>query len=145
MKTYKGIFKPKNPLKYKGDVKNIVYRSSWELRLMRYFDEHKEVTQWASEEVAIPYISPLDGRIHRYFPDFIIVKINNNRKHVIMIEVKPATQTTEPKKQKKITKAYINEVRTWGINRAKWDAAERYCKERGWVFQIMTEKHIFGK
>ena len=112
---------------------------------MRYFDEHKEVTQWASEEVAIPYISPLDGRIHRYFPDFIIVKINNNRKHVIMIEVKPATQTTEPKKQKKITKAYINEVRTWGINRAKWDAAERYCKERGWVFQIMTEKHIFGK
>ena len=68
--SYKGRYIPKNPNKYKGDPTNIIYRSSWELKLMRYLDEHSDVVQWASEEFFIPYKSPIDGRYHRYFPDF---------------------------------------------------------------------------
>ena len=35
---YKGKFKPDNPSKYMGDVENIIYRSGWERRAMKYFD-----------------------------------------------------------------------------------------------------------
>ena len=141
-KYLQGFFKPLNPNKYKGNPTNIVYRSSWELRLMSHFDEHQNVVWWSSEEHVVQYRSPIDGKIHRYFPDFII---NTKNKETIMIEVKPLAQTIEPKKQKTPTKRYISEVYTWGVNSAKWSAAEEYCKTRGWKFQIMTEKDIYGK
>lgn len=145
-KTLKGFFKPINPQKYKGDPTNIVYRSSWELRLMSHFDLHRNVVWWQSEEKPIPYRSPIDGRVHRYFPDFLVSIINSNGKpETLMIEVKPRDQTREPAKQSKVTKRYLNEVFTWGTNQAKWAAAEEYCKERGWKFTIFTEKEIFGK
>ena len=38
MPTYKGKFTPDNPSKYMGDVENIIYRSGWERRAMKYFD-----------------------------------------------------------------------------------------------------------
>lgn len=145
MKTYQGYFKPKNPSKYKGDPTNIVYRSSWELKLMSYLDGHKDVVSWGSEEIVIPYRSPIDGRLHRYFVDFVVTKINSNGlRETSLIEVKPSSQTKPPTKQKKITKRYITEVTTWGINDAKWKAATEYCKERGWSFHIFTEKELFG-
>lgn len=145
-KYYQGMFKPKNPAKYRGDVSSITYRSSWELRLMSHFDLHPNVIWWSSEEKAIPYISPVDGRPHRYFPDFIICTQNAaSKQQTIMIEVKPLKQTMEPTKTDKINKKYINEVYTWGVNSSKWNAAKEYCKDRGWTFQIMTEKEIFGK
>lgn len=143
MKTYKGYFKPKNPTKYRGDARNIIYRSSWELRLMSYLDEHKDVLSWGSEEIIIPYRSPIDGRVHRYFVDFIVTKINSNGiKETSLIEVKPAIQTKPPAKQQKATKRYITEVTTWGVNEAKWKAAIEYCKDRGWTFHIFTEKEL---
>lgn len=143
---YQGMFKPKNPAKYKGDVTNITYRSSWELRVMSHFDLHPSVIWWSSEEKAIPYISPVDGKKHRYFPDFIIcVQDVTGKQQTVMIEVKPYKQTIEPAKKDKINKKYINEVFTWGVNSSKWTAAKEYCKDRGWAFQIMTEKEIFGK
>ena len=141
-----GYFKPRNPGKYKGDPTNIVYRSGWELRLMSYFDERQDVIWWKSEEVIIQYRSPIDGKIHRYFPDFLIN--TKNKQGVIettLSEVKPLAQTKEPKKQKSITKRYLNEVYTWGINSSKWAAAEEYCKDKGWKFIIMTDKDIYGK
>jgi hypothetical protein len=141
-KYLQGFFKPLNPHKYKGNPTNIVYRSSWELRLMSHFDAHQNIVWWSSEEHVVHYRSPIDGKIHRYFPDFII---NTKNKETIMIEVKPLAQTIEPKKQKNPTKRYINEVYTWGVNSAKWHAAEEYCKDRKWKFQIMTEKDIYGK
>jgi hypothetical protein len=141
-KYLQGFFKPLNPHKYKGNPTNIVYRSSWELRLMSHFDAHQDIVWWSSEEHVVQYRSPIDGKIHRYFPDFII---NTKNKETIMIEVKPLAQTIEPKKQKTPTKRYINEVYTWGVNSAKWSAAEEYCKDRKWKFQIMTEKDIYGK
>jgi hypothetical protein len=145
--AYQGRFKPKNPTKYMGDPTNIIYRSGWELKLMSYLDTHVNVLQWSSEEVVIPYKSPIDGRRHRYFPDFYLEQINTNGiKEKILIEVKPKYQTVPPvvqtTKTKKPTKRYINEVKTWGINQAKWIAAEEFCKDRGWKFQIMHEDHL---
>lgn len=110
---------------------------------MRYLDDHDDVISWGSEEIAIPYRSPVDGRIHRYFPDFVVKKKNRDgTSSTIMIEVKPRAQTMEPKVQKKATKKYINEVMTWGVNQAKWKAAENYCQDRMWKFQLMTEKEL---
>lgn len=149
MATYQGKFRPKNPSKYLGDSSNIIYRSGWELKLMLYLDAHPNVTQWGSEEVIIPYRSPIDGRIHRYFPDFFVEQINkNNKKEKILIEVKPKAQTKAPDVAKKLTpkgmisRRYLNEVATYGINQSKWKAAEEFCKDRGWKFQIMTEHEL---
>lgn len=141
--AFQGFFKPKNPQKYKGDPTNIVYRSSWEFRLMTYLDERKEVVSWGSETIIVPYRSPIDGKIHRYFPDFIVTKINTEgKKETVVIEVKPFYQTVPPKKTNKITKKYLTEVRTWGVNEAKWKAAKEYCEDRGWSFHIFTENEI---
>ena len=145
--AYQGRFKPKNPTKYMGDPTNIIYRSGWELKLMSYLDGNNNVIRWSSEEVVILYKSPIDGRRHRYFPDFYVEQINTNGiKEKILIEVKPKYQTVPPvvqtTKTKKPTKRYINEVKTWGINQAKWIAAEEFCKDRGWKFQIMHEDHL---
>ena len=141
--SYKGHFKPSNPGKYKGDPTNIIYRSSWELKLMRYLDKHPDVISWASEEFCIPYRSPTDNKIHRYYPDFLIKKRNTQGiTETILIEVKPAVQTKPPKVPKKATKRYITEVATYGVNMAKWKAAQGFCEERKWKFLIMTEKEL---
>lgn len=141
-----GFFRPQNPSKYKGDATQIVYRSGWELRLMSYFDMHEDVIWWSSEEKIIPYRSPVDNKIHRYFPDFLInIKNKEGKTETVMIEVKPKSQTKEPKRPSKVTKKYINEVFTYGVNQNKWKAAEEFCADRGWRFMIMTEEEIFGK
>lgn len=143
MRTYKGLFKPKNPEKYRGDPSNIIYRSRWESVLMSYLDKHKDVIEWASEELVIPYRSPIDGKRHRYFPDFWVRMINREGKEeIVVIEVKPKSQTIEPKAQKSLTKKYLYEVQTWGVNQAKWDAAKRFCEERNWKFEIFTEYEL---
>lgn len=152
MAYHQGFFRPRNPQKYKGDPTNIVYRSSWELRLFMYLDSHPNVLKWGSEEVIIPYKSPIDNRWHRYFPDVYVEQINiEGKKQTVLIEIKPDAQTRPPDPSRAKTakgrpsKKYLTEVMTWGVNEAKWKAAEEYCKDRGWVFQIMTEKQLFGK
>jgi hypothetical protein len=149
MATLKGKFKPNNPFKYSGDPTNIIYRSSWELKVMMFLDSHPNVLKWGSEEIAIPYESPIDGRIHRYFPDFFVEQINKDgRKEKLLIEVKPKHQTVAPNLGNKLTpkgmisKKYLNEVMTYGVNQAKWKAAIELCKDRGWKFQIITEDHL---
>lgn len=139
----KGRFKPRHPEKYAGDPSNIIYRSSWELKLMMWLDAHPDVLKYSSEEISIRYISPIDGRYHRYFPDFLVkMRAADGKTQTLLIEVKPFKQTQEPKKKKTITKAYLNEVATWGVNSAKWAAAEEYCLDRGWTFLKMTEKEL---
>lgn len=141
--AYKGKFKPKYPEKYIGDPTNVIYRSLWEMRLMRYFDQHPGILKWGSEEIQIPYISPIDNRIHRYFPDFIIQTQNpDGTINTTVIEVKPHAQTKEPDRNQPKSRRYIKEVYTWGVNQAKWKAAEEYCRDRRWQFKIMTEKEI---
>lgn len=143
MKTYKGRFSPQNPRKYRGDPTNIIFRSLWERRVMKYLDENVNVIEWSSEEIAIPYISPVDGRYHRYFPDFVMkAKQPDGSVKTMMLEVKPKKQTQEPKVQKRKTKQYITEVVTYGVNQAKWAAAREYCSDRGWLFKLITEDEL---
>jgi hypothetical protein len=140
---HQGYFKPKNPQKYKGDPTTIIYRSGWELKFMLYVDSHPDILEWGSEEFFIPYRSPIDGRMHRYYPDFYIKKKDKDGKtKTMVVEIKPLKQTIEPQKQSKKTKRYINEVMTWGINSSKWKAANDFCKDRDWQFLILTEKEL---
>jgi hypothetical protein len=142
-KTYKGKFKTKNPLKYKGDITNIVYRSLWELRFMKWCDQNPAVQEWGSETIIVPYISPLDRKVHRYFVDFYI-KIKN--KHGIvqkyLVEIKPERFTKPPVIPERKTKRFVDEVFQWGVNEAKWKAAFEFCKDRNMTFMILTEKDL---
>lgn len=148
--SYKGRFKPTNPEKYKGDPTKITYRSMWEFKFFRFVDLHPDVIWWQSEEIAIPYLSPIDNKMHRYFPDVILKKKTGPDKYeTVMIEIKPQKQTTPPDISKRnntpsgrISRRYVNEAKTYGINEAKWIAARKYCDQRGWKFEIMTEKHL---
>ena len=63
----------------------------------------------------------------------------------MILEVKPASQSAPPEKRSKVTKSYIREVMTWGVNEAKWNAAVEYCKDRSWTFKVITENDIFKK
>ena len=91
--TYKGKYRPKNLKKYLGKIDTIVYRSSWEKKFMIYCDNNPSIIQWASEEISIPYVSPLDNKIHRYYPDFFLkVKQKNNAVKNMIIEIKPLKQ-----------------------------------------------------
>ena len=141
--SYKGKFRPSKPKKYKGDPTNIVYRSLWELKFMRYCDSNTNIVKWSSEEIVIPYRSPIDNRFHRYFPDFYL-KYKDNTGKIIekVVEIKPAKQVQEPKVQKRKTKKYVTEVVNYAKNQAKWMAAEEFCKDRKWKFQILTEKEL---
>lgn len=114
---------------------------------MMYLDTQPNVIQWASEEIIIPYRSPIDNRIHRYFPDFYVKKKNpDGTISEVLIEVKPEAQMKEPKprhtKGGKPTKQFIKEVYTWGINSSKWRAAEKYCAARGWEWRLMGAKDL---
>lgn len=141
--TLKGKFRPKNPQKYRGDPTNIIYRSGWELKAMRYFDENDNVLEWASEEVTVNYYDPTLRKYRRYFPDFIIrARKSDGTTVTMMLEVKPEAQTREPKVQSKKTKRYITEVTTYATNSAKWEAAREFCLDRGWEFKLITEKQL---
>jgi len=141
--TYKGRFTPRNPQKYKGDPKNIIYRSSWEKKCMIYFDNTDNIVWWSSEELIIPYYSPVDKRMHRYFPDFIIkVKRKDGSIMTYVIEVKPFSQTQKPVQKSRRTKKFLQEAATYVVNQSKWKAAEEFCHEHGWQFKILTEKEL---
>jgi len=141
-KTYKGKYIPKNPEKYIGDITDIVYRSSWERRLMKFLDYNQNVISWSSEEAIIRYISPIDNKMHRYFIDaYAKIKTKNGVK-TYLIEVKPKHQTIPPKTPKRITKQYKEALKTYSVNLAKWDAAKKVCEEKDWQFMILTEDHL---
>ena len=141
--AYKGRYNPVNPNKYKGNPQNIIYRSLWERKFMVYCDTNDKVLEWGSEEIIIPYISPWDGKKHRYFPDFYIkVKQSSGNIKKFIIEVKPKKQTRPPKPVVRKTKRWINEVRTFGINEAKWKHATKWCKDNDMEFKILTEEEL---
>ena len=141
--SYKGKYQPDNPKKYKGDPTNIIYRSLWERKFMKYCDANENILEWGSEIMALPYRSPIDNRIHKYFPDFYIkVKESSGEIKKCIIEIKPKKQTVEPIPQKRKTKGYIYEVYEYAKNQAKWKAAEEFCKDRQWEFRVFTEDHL---
>lgn len=141
--SYKGKFKPQNPEKYKGNSQNIVYRSLWELKVMKYFDLNPNVIFWASEELIIPYLSPVDQKIHRYFPDFLVqFKTKDGDFQTYLLEVKPHKQTKLPEKRGKKQSRFLSEAKTYAINQEKWKAADAYCQKRGWTFKLITEHEL---
>ena len=141
--SIKSKYRPQYPKKYKGDASNIICRSSWERKFCSWCDSNKNIIEWGSEEFWIPYLSPLDNRVHRYFPDFIIkVKESTNIIKTYVIEVKPKKQTKPPLKKKNITKNFIRESTVYAVNQAKWKAADEWCKDRKIEFKIITEKEL---
>jgi hypothetical protein len=139
-----GKFKPLHPEKYKGDPTGIIYRSSYELKFMNYCDLNESISEWKSEEFFIPYRSPIDNRIHRYFPDFFIKykdKEGNMRK--VIIEVKPKKDLKMPEQSpKRKTKSWVYSVKAYAVNQAKWSAAREFCADRGYEFRIFTEDEL---
>ena len=140
--SYKGKYQPRFPSKYKGNPTKIIFRSLWERKFMRYCDFSNNILEWASEEISIPYRSPIDRRIHKYFPDFYIkVQESNGKTKKYLIEIKPKRQTQPPVK-KTSKKAYIYEAHEYAKNQAKWKMAKEFCKDRLWEFKVMTEKEL---
>jgi len=140
--SYSGRFSPKNPEKYKGDVKNIIWRSTWEAQVMKWLDLSDNVIWWSSEELVIPYYDPVSNKKRRYFPDFIVkMRKRGGKVETYVLEVKPEYQTKQPERKRK-TQRFINEQITYVINQSKWKAAEEFCKDYGWKFKVLTEKDL---
>ena len=141
--SIKSRYKPVNPKKYQGNPNNIICRSSWERKFCQWADKKENVISWASEEINIPYISPKDNRVHKYYPDFLIkVQEGGGAIRDYVIEVKPKRQCIPPKRKSKVTKSYIYECQTYAVNQAKWKAASEFCKDNRIEFKIITEDEL---
>lgn len=137
--AYKTKYIPANKEKYIGDIDKIVCRSLWERNICKFCDENDNVLKWSSEEIVIPYISPLDQKQHNYFPDFLIQFKTENKIKTWMVEIKPKKQTFLKENASKKEKI------VWLINSAKWKAAQQYCQKNNMEFKVITEKEIFAK
>lgn len=136
-----GVYKVKNWRKYMS-TKPPIYRSGWEYSVMYFFDNNQYVDRWGSEIIEIPYVNPIDGNVHRYFTDFYLEFVDKNGKYQKwVIEVKPISKLSPPKQQRK-TKTFAYQMNEYLINKAKWAAAEAFCKNKGYIFQIFTEQQI---
>lgn len=135
--SHKGFYTPQNPLKYRGNTSEIVYRSSWEAGFMYWLDVNDKVKSWSSEQVVVPYISPADNQVHRYIVDFMV----ETDKGVFLIEIKPQKETLPPVPHGRgRTKDRFGELQMlYEVNTAKWKAAEEYAKANGYKFFVYDE------
>ena len=131
---HKGKFKPKNPKKYMGDPKGIVYRSGYEFKFFMKMDHDPNVMRWASEEFCIRYYSPVDKRERRYFPD-VYYETRNGKKY--LVEIKPYSQCIAPKKTKN-TKRFLREQKTYITNQSKWAYAQEWCDKNNVKFVVVN-------
>jgi len=138
--AYKGKYNLINPHKYKGNKHNVIYRSLWERKFMVYLDKTPNIIKWSSEELAIPYMSPVDNKRHRYYPDFLVTVRNNKGIHTYLCEIKPKKYCKPPKNRK--SKYFLSEQKTYSVNMAKWRAAEKLCIQQGWEWKVITEKEL---
>jgi hypothetical protein len=135
--AYKTRYTPKNPSKYVGTKTELVCRSLWERRVCKFLDESTNVVKWSFEEIEIPYVHPIDKKVHRYIPDFLIQVQKNEKKQSILIEVKPKKQVQLKESAKKSDQIIFQ------INKAKWEAAKKFCNKHNIDFKILTEKELF--
>ena len=135
---YKGVFRPNNPKKYVGDSRKIIYRSSWERKFMSYCDRNPDIVEWASEEMFVPYVSPIDKKVHKYYPDFIVKTASKT----VMVEIKPKKYLSKPKYNQRKTKRYNTESYNFKKKTAIWKAANEYCEDNNIEFKIFTEKEL---
>jgi hypothetical protein len=136
--AYRSTYNPKNIKKYVGDYTKINCRSLWERNVCKFCDENESITKWSFEEVVIPYLNPIDRKIHNYFPDFLIQFKDKTGIKSWMVEVKPKKQTYLKENASKKEKI------TWVVNDAKWKAAKAYCDKNGLEFKLLTEKELFN-
>lgn len=140
-KYHQGIYNVKNPKKYLGDSTNVIYRSSWELKMFQRCDSDPNIISWVSEEIIIPYLSLIDNKLHRYFVDLkITIKDKSNNIKTYLVEIKPHNQTQKPIQKVKKTKRFIRECLEYEKNISKWKSASKYANSMGWEFIILTEK-----
>jgi|SRR6185312_15489408 len=141
--AYRGKWKPRNPAKYRGDIHNITYRSSWELKAFNWCDTRDNVLTWSSEETIIPYKSPVDGQIHRYFVDLkFTIRNKDGTVTTYLAEIKPKKFTQKPTTPTRKSKKYLEECIMFATNEAKWEAATKFCQRKGYKFIILTEKEL---
>ena len=141
--SIKSRYTPIYPSKYQGNAKYIICRSSWERKFCQWCDMNNSIISWASEEFSIPYVSPKDNRVHKYYPDYLIkVKEKDDRIKTYVVEVKPYKQTRPPKTPKRKTKSYLTECVTYAVNQAKWKAAKEFCEDHRIEFKVVTEKEL---
>lgn len=140
-----GIYMPINKQKYKGNDYPR-YLSSWELKLFRFCDSNPDVLEWGSENIVIPYISPIDNKVHNYIVDAVIKLKTKDGIKKFLVEVKPYKQTIKPinrrTKSNKIPKSLLYEQLNYIRNTAKWNAAKEWCRKRGFEFTILTEHQL---
>jgi len=145
MKKYPrvGKYKVKNKEKYVGNLHECEFRSSWELRYMKYLDNRHNVLEWGSETVKIPYYNPVEKKTRRYFVDFYVkVKTKTGQIKKYIIEIKPHSQCLPPKKPKRRSSKYRNELQAYVRNQSKWRAAKKWAEKRDWEFIVLTEKEL---
>ena len=139
LKFSQGVYKIKNTEKYTGS-RSPIFRSGWEYTFMTFCDNNPSVQQWASEPVKIPYRDPLTGKQTVYVPDFLISYVDRNqKKHVEIVEIKPANQQL----LEKVGKNPYNQAQ-YVKNMAKWQAANAWCRNQGIKFRIINEHDIFS-
>lgn len=142
-KYVQGVYGSLNPKKYKGSLP-IIYRSSLEKKIFYLLDTNKNIIQWGSESIVVPYVSPVDNKIHRYFVDlYFKYKDSNNNIVNYLVEIKPFKQTLRPvKTPRKRQKTFLTESYQWAVNQAKWEAATQWANKKGYVFKVITEKDM---
>jgi hypothetical protein len=142
--AYKTKYTPENPSKYIGDIKIISCRSLWERKFCKYLDTNKNIIRWAFESLKIPYLSPIDNKMHNYIPDFIIeTKDKGGTIETIIVEIKPKKQTKKPEMGKKKKNTFLQESMIYKVNEAKWKSASNFCKDKNIKFKILTEEDLF--
>lgn len=139
-----GYFTPRHPEKYKGDVQKIRYMSMWELKFDQFLDNNTNVIEWNSEEIAIPYVKPTTGRVHKYYPDYW-VKYRDTKGKIqqAIIEIKPENQSKAPRRGRKKDSTFLRESLTYAVNIAKWRAATQFCNKYGMKFRLVSENKLF--
>jgi len=142
-KWRQGIFTPKNQDKFIGS--KAVYRSGLELKFFRFCDDNPNVLEWGSENIVVPYISPLDNKAHRYYVDNYIAIKEESEVVKYLVEIKPSKQTKPPTTKYRKRQHLLYEQKQYVINQAKWKAAKEFCKKKGLTFIILTEKELIFK
>lgn len=142
-KYHQGVYEIKNWEKYKG-TKCPRFLSSYEEHTYSWADRTPAVLEWSVETIVVPYYNPIKQRKARYIVDlWLKYKDKNGNIRIDLIEIKPSSQVQKVKRGKKQKHVYEEEMMTWAVNQAKWQAAAAYAEERGWTFRLLTEKSIF--
>lgn len=154
-KIQQGYYTCKNPDKYVGDLSKIVYRSSWEFKFLRWCDNTPAVKKFSSEPFSIPYLDPVDKRVHNYFIDYWMeLEKEDGTLQRWIVEVKPARHVAMPDPPKNQTAKslanHISQVKRVMKNIAKFQAARNYAKQQKMKFAVLrlnrtTEKFEFVK